>query len=490
MSLVNRDVSVSQSVAVGGVHEAPPRERKWAISYYSIEVFAIAIDALAIFMASILSGVIYHRLTIGSYGDIFQFVGSAAAVSALFIALARNQELYKPTKLISFKSQLRSIVLLWLGVILFCAGVVFALKIGKEFSRGATLSFAASGIIALGALRIFWRLSIERGLARSKFAGRSAVLIADPVSFAGSEIQYLLRQHGYNLERQFVLPLDPGDSQGYEVLVRQVTSYVRGSHIEEIIVGADADRWMGLETLFSDLRRLPLPVNLVPVGSASRILALPSQMIGDTFAIEVQRGPLSALERASKRAIDIVFAAAGLIALLPLLMIVAFAIQLDSPGPILFRQRRSGFNGRQFHILKFRTMTVLEDGDSIAQAARDDCRITRVGWWLRRTSIDELPQLLNVLSGTMSIVGPRPHAVAHDNQFNRLVENYALRHHVKPGLTGWAQVNGYRGETRTAADIERRVKLDLWYIDNWSFALDLVIVFRTAIEVMRAKNAY
>ena len=133
---------------------------------------------------------------------------------------------------------------------------------------------------------------------------------------------------------------------------------------------------------------------------------------------------------------------------------------------------------------------MLEDGESIAQAARHDGRVTRIGTWLRRTSIDELPQLLNVLSGKMSMVGPRPHAVAHDNYFDKIVENYALRQHVKPGLTGWAQVHGYRGETPTPAHMKGRVKHDLWYIKNWSLGVDFYIMFRTAIEILRGDNAY
>jgi putative colanic acid biosynthesis UDP-glucose lipid carrier transferase len=168
----------------------------------------------------------------------------------------------------------------------------------------------------------------------------------------------------------------------------------------------------------------------------------------------------------------------------------AIAIKLDSPGPVVFRQRRSGFNGRQFQIMKFRTMSVLEDGDSVVQAKPNDNRVTRVGNWLRRASIDELPQLFNVLQGTMSIVGPRPHALAHDSEFSNLVANYAYRHHVKPGITGWAQVNGFRGRTSTVTDIEKRLELDLWYIDNWSLALDFKIALMTVIEVAQGENAY
>jgi exopolysaccharide biosynthesis polyprenyl glycosylphosphotransferase len=206
--------------------------------------------------------------------------------------------------------------------------------------------------------------------------------------------------------------------------------------------------------------------------------------------VDRRRTPLNSFELAIKRASDIVFTATALIVLLPLLALVAIAIKLDSPGRVIFRQARIGLNGKLFHILKFRTMTVEENGDTVKQASRFDKRVTRVGSWLRRTSIDELPQLINVLKGEMSIVGPRPHAVAHDNYFNQVVAKYALRQRVKPGITGLAQVNGCRGATSTIDSIERRVDLDLWYIDNWNFHLDLAIMIRTVIEVMRGRNAY
>ena len=172
------------------------------------------------------------------------------------------------------------------------------------------------------------------------------------------------------------------------------------------------------------------------------------------------------------------------------MLLTALIVKLDSPGPVIFRQRRSGFNGRIFHIFKFRTMSVQEDGAAVVQAGRDDKRVTRFGKWLRRTSIDELPQLVNVLLGNMSVVGPRPHAISHDDEFSKIAENYAYRHHVKPGITGWAQVNGYRGETKTPEQVRRRVELDLYYIDNWSLLLDVKILFMTLIEVAKGENAY
>jgi undecaprenyl-phosphate galactose phosphotransferase/putative colanic acid biosynthesis UDP-glucose lipid carrier transferase len=172
------------------------------------------------------------------------------------------------------------------------------------------------------------------------------------------------------------------------------------------------------------------------------------------------------------------------------MLVVGLLIKLDSEGPVFFCQTRVGFNGQTFRIWKFRTMTTLDDGPVVRQAQKNDARVTRIGRWLRASSVDELPQLLNVLVGDMSLVGPRPHAVAHDSQYDAVIANYALRRHVKPGITGWAQVCGFRGETPTVDLMLRRVEHDLWYINNWSLWLDSLIVMRTAIALMRPQNAY
>jgi putative colanic acid biosynthesis UDP-glucose lipid carrier transferase len=166
------------------------------------------------------------------------------------------------------------------------------------------------------------------------------------------------------------------------------------------------------------------------------------------------------------------------------------AVKLTSPGPAIFRQRRYGLNGEEFIVYKFRTMKVSEDGSRIEQAHFDDPRITKVGAFLRRTSLDELPQFINVLQGRMSIVGPRPHAVAHNELYRKLIKGYMLRHKVKPGITGWAQVNGLRGETEVLEKMQRRIELDLYYLQNWSIWLDLWIIMRTVWVVLRRDNAY
>ena len=174
----------------------------------------------------------------------------------------------------------------------------------------------------------------------------------------------------------------------------------------------------------------------------------------------------------------------------PLLILIALAVKLTSSGPVLFRQDRYGLDGKKIGVYKFRSMKVMENGGAVIQAKRNDKRITPVGAFLRRTSLDELPQFFNVLQGRMSIVGPRPHALAHNEYYKELVESYMQRHKVKPGITGWAQVSGYRGETDTLEKMQKRVEYDLWYIDNWSLWVDLKIIFLTVFKGFINKNAF
>jgi putative colanic acid biosynthesis UDP-glucose lipid carrier transferase len=198
----------------------------------------------------------------------------------------------------------------------------------------------------------------------------------------------------------------------------------------------------------------------------------------------------SALSGALKRLLDLAVAFFVLALLLPLLLAIAVLVRIDSRGPVLFRQSRIGLGGKPFSIIKFRTMHVLEDGERIAQACEDDPRVTRAGRVLRAFSLDELPQFLNVLAGDMSLVGPRPHARAHDEAFERAVSNYSARRLVKPGLTGWAQINGLRGPLPTTELLLRRTECDLWYARNASISLDLKILAKTPLEVLRRRNAY
>jgi len=482
-------VEISDGVSVHGLDEQPYGGRKWPIHYDSVELLAIVIDFATIVFASVFSGLLYHFQEPGMPGDVGKSLGSGILVSALFISVMKIRRMYRPTELLVLRNQIRAVCLAWISVFLLLAGTVFALKIGSEISRGTSMLFAMFGLIALIVHRTALRDLLRKGLAGRRFSGRNIVLITEHSQMGDDSLTQTLTGLGFCVKGNFIFPPPSTDSCDRERIVATVIERIRGSDVEEIMIGADPHRWSELRTLATELRVLPFPVSFIPVGTISEIFRRPSRELGNAICVELQRGPLTSFEHAAKRCIDVLFAGLGLTVLLPLLAIVAIAIKLDSPGPILFRQQRCGFNGRCFHIRKFRTMSVLEDGASIVQAQFADKRVTPLGRWLRRTSIDELPQLLDVLDGNMSLVGPRPHALTHDNQFDKIVRKYGFRCRVKPGLTGWAQVNGCRGPTPTAASIERRVEYDLWYIDNWSLWLDFRILLQTPIEILRGRNA-
>ncbi|GAB4040501.1 MAG: hypothetical protein Fur0014_11060 [Rubrivivax sp.] len=253
----------------------------------------------------------------------------------------------------------------------------------------------------------------------------------------------------------------------------------------------------------------------LPLGSQPRIVQLLEQVQGttasvyyvpDVFAISIIQGrlqdlnglpvvglcetPFTGTNSLVKRISDIVLASLILVLISPLLLAIAIGVKLSSPGPVIFRQRRNGLDGEEIVVWKFRSMRTMDDGAVVKQATRNDPRVTRFGAFLRRSSLDELPQFFNVLQGRMSIVGPRPHAVAHNEQYRALIKAYMVRHKVKPGITGWAQVNGHRGETDTIEKMQARVEYDLAYLRNWSLGLDLQIIARTVKLVFFDRKAY
>jgi putative colanic acid biosysnthesis UDP-glucose lipid carrier transferase len=475
-----------KAIAIGTL---PTQERSgWTISHLLIAPLAMVLDVALIGIACVVSTVAYDLETMGRVADLESYIGLASVTAVLFLALGKNSGTYDLSELLNLKLQIRRIAARWSAVLLFLTAAAFAMKVGSAFSRGATISFGLIGISLLICSRVGWRLFLANGVRR--FSSRQVAIIADRASATEAGIFEALARHGLQPVHHFLLPSTRASLEERRSTIARAISAIRGSTAEEIVVCTTLDNWTFLKQVVAEFRILPLPVSLVPVGEGTDLFNLPHRTIGDTITIELQSAPRTPIQRAIKRIFDVLISASCLILLFPLFLMTAAAIKLDSPGRIVFRQRRCGFNGRLFEIFKFRTMTVLEDGNHVAQAKRNDNRITKIGSLLRRTSVDELPQLFNVLRGDMSIIGPRPHALVHDDEFMRVVANYAFRHHVKPGITGWAQVNGCRGETKTLADIERRLELDLFYIDNWNLALDFKIIFMTMIEIIRGKNAY
>jgi Undecaprenyl-phosphate glucose phosphotransferase len=419
---------------------------------------------------------------LGRVGNVTVYIGAGIILAVLTCVLMQLKGLYAPDSLLSVRP--KPILVIWGGVFLFLLAISFSLKISDELSRGSALSLAvvAPCLILLG--RVLLRRAILTVLAKGWLKRRRILLI----TCERDALDEGMRPYGYDVVHEHVLAHNPEDIRRE---VAALVAALRASEpIDEVHLAVDWSRWADVKNALFELRALPLPVRLIADGTARDILQHPQHVLGGLPSFELQRPPLSPAKLKIKRGFDFTIAALALFSLAPFLLLVTLAIKLDSPGPVLFKQKRGGRNGQVFQILKFRTMRVMEDGDNIAQAARNDPRVTRLGSWLRRASVDELPQLFNVLRGDMSLVGPRPHALAHDEQYRSLIARYPFRHHIKPGITGWAQVNGLRGATTTVELMNGRVELDLWYISNWSFWLDIRILLRTSLEVFRSDTAF
>jgi Undecaprenyl-phosphate glucose phosphotransferase len=465
-----------------------------AVSYASLGFLVAVTDFLLIIVLSEFAALSYQFLILGNGGDLGAFAGIGLVTAFSFVVLMKARGLYQPQSLLSARKQIEGVVVGWLIALSLLASLFFLLKVGGNFSRGSTAAFGAATLLALVGLRALLAAWVQKALDKGWVAKGRVLVLGDPAELARSDFMHAL-DHAAVTEAARLALLEQGELTSKEAEVRdretidEAIRLARSADIDQIFLALHWNdvRW---RSVAERLRILPIPVFLLPDSATKAIFERPVREVGSTTVVELQRAPLSASELIAKRAIDIILASFALVALSPLLLLVILAIKLDSRGPVLFRQYRNGFNGRRFSIYKFRTMYVLENGVSIKQAQRNDPRLTRVGRVLRITSIDELPQLFNVLNGEMSLVGPRPHAVAHDDEYVTKVANYAFRHHVKPGITGLAQVRGLRGETRELVSMQKRIDLDLWYISNWSIWLDLRILARTMLVVMRGRNAY
>jgi putative colanic acid biosynthesis UDP-glucose lipid carrier transferase len=269
-----------------------------------------------------------------------------------------------------------------------------------------------------------------------------------------------------------------------------IAAYVRENNVKIIMISQPMSAQPRIRKLLDELQDTTASVYFLPDILAFELMQARVDNIGGIPVIAICESPFTGLNGILKRLSDIVIASLIQIILLPIMLVIAIAVKVSSPGPIIFRQRRYGLNGEEIIVYKFRSMTVAEDGERVVQATKGDQRVTKVGAFLRRSSLDELPQFINVLQGRMSIVGPRPHAVAHNEQYRKLIKGYMLRHKVKPGITGWAQVNGLRGETETLGKMEARIHHDLDYLRKWSLWLDIWIIFLTVRVVAKRDNAH
>jgi Undecaprenyl-phosphate glucose phosphotransferase len=473
------DKSRSSSMSGLGRHST----LQFRLPYHLVEPTVIAIDMFIVIVTCVVTGIGYNWIFLGLVPAMqtYAAIGLLTSINLSSVLAARGD--HRVINLVNFYRQARELTFIWSGVFLVLIGVAFLLKITEDFSRGATLAFYVFGLGGMIAWRRFLAQFLEHALTAGTFTPRKVIVIGERDRLVASRSMLEMRKCGYTPIRTFEITHADfgaiGMSRRLQATVEGAIEAARGETVAEILLLIGWEHSRTIESIAKMLRVLPIPIYLLPDDNVARYLDYRAINVGATWAAEIQRAPLSRTEQFFKRCFDVVGATSALLLLSPLMLITALLIKLDSSGPALFFQTRNGFSGYTFRILKFRTMHVLEDGDAIRQATRADSRVTRLGRWLRRTNIDELPQLFNVLKGDMSLVGPRPHAVVHNTEFEKLVANYAFRNHVKPGITGWAQVNGYRGETPTTDLMAKRVEFDLWYINNWSMWTDIKILLRT-----------
>ncbi|MCC6534642.1 MAG: undecaprenyl-phosphate glucose phosphotransferase [Burkholderiales bacterium] len=389
---------------------------------------------------------------------------------------------------------IRGIVVGWAIVAAILLFLGYATQLTGNFEQEVILTwFAATPVVLLAGTKV--ARSLVRRAVVSGVIARSAVVVG--ANELGRELAARLRRdlysgisvRGYFDDRKSerLAGLDPAEVLGK---VADAPDFVKRNGIDCVYIALPIAAQPRIIALINALRDSTASVYFVPHLFVFDLIQARVDSISGIPVVAVCETPIFGVNAVVKRVFDLAMASLILAAIWPLMMVIAAGVKLSSPGPALFKQRRYGLGGEEIMVYKFRTMTVQEDGPMVVQASKQDKRVTRYGAFLRRTSLDELPQFFNVLGGSMSIVGPRPHAIAHNEQYRKLIDGYMIRHKVKPGITGWAQVNGFRGETQTVDKMRKRIEYDLDYLRNWSVSLDMWIMVKTLVTVLRDRNAY
>jgi len=471
--------------------------RGWALlsrGTFSTAIFLI--DVALIVATSFVTGIAYYSIAYGDIGNISSYVQVGVLAASIFAVSNIFRGEYRLPNFFAFKPHARRTIQLW-NVTLICLLMLgFMAQLGDDYSRGWIVLFYFAALAGL----IVSRFAIVRVTALARAAGlisAQRICLIGTGTHIGAFIQhYEPWTLGLNVVGcRFLtpVPVTAAAETRRAALDRdlaEAVASVRNLEPDAIYLLLPWSATEIIDRCAETFLTLPVEIHLGPEQILHKFDEVELAKIGPLASLQLTRLPLSRVEVVQKRFFDLVCAALALIVLTPLIIAVAILIKLDSPGPVFFVQRRYGFNQQPFPIIKFRTMRALDDGAVIRQARRDDPRLTKVGRWLRRWNIDEIPQLFNVLTGDMSLIGPRPHALSHDHDYERRISLYARRHNVKPGITGWAQINGYRGEIDTDEKIRKRVEYDLFYIDNWSPWLDLKIIARTLLSPTAYRNAY
>lgn len=442
-------------------------------------------DALVVLVAAALANLVIQELVPTSL-EVYSTVLLAAVltVNAMQISGAYAGVMNK-----GFAAQAAKAVRAWSLVFAILMVLGYLTKTAESYSRLWVVLWYGGALCGFAATRA-WSISQTRRWRRQGRLTRTVAVVELGGEGGGRELARRLQatEPGeFHLVGLFSENGPPGQRSGIQDLIALAQLF----RIDEVVVTVSGHGGADLSGALRRLGTIPTNVRICPWVAE---LGLPVRDIGffmQSAVLTVYRRPFTSWNRIVKRAEDIVLGAIMTVLLAPILFIIGLIVKVDSPGPALFRQQRLGFNNNVMVVYKFRTMRHEPDPeDGVPQAQRGDKRVTRVGRFLRRSSLDELPQLLNVLKGDMSLVGPRPHAVAHNHQYAALIDDYLGRHRVQPGITGWAQVNGFRGETDTLDKMQRRVELDLVYIDRWSVLMDLRIILLTALSLIFDRDVY
>jgi len=389
---------------------------------------------------------------------------------------------------------LRGVLFSW-GIV---AGLMFAFAYGSGYIRYFNLQLLLTWAWVAPVSQIFAHLffrSVAPKLLNMQGERRRAIVAgmnAQGIELArrlGTDPYSRIRVVGFFDDRD-ASRVNEDNSQKLLGRISALPAFARDSKVDHIYISLPMASQPRILTLLDELRDTTASIYFVPDIFVTDLIQGRMDSVSGLPVVAVCETPFTGLNWLVKRGSDIVLSISILVLILPLLVLIALGVKLTSPGPVIFKQRRYGLDGREIIVYKFRSMTVTEDGPTIQQARKVDARVTPLGRFLRSTSLDEFPQFFNVLQGRMSIVGPRPHAVAHNEMYRKLIKGYMLRHKVKPGITGWAQVNGFRGETDTLDKMSGRIEYDLEYLRNWSLRLDLYIIAKTAWVIFVKKDAY
>jgi Undecaprenyl-phosphate glucose phosphotransferase len=474
----------------------PEKARQpWAMSGLAFAFTSATIIATTILLMAVVTGALYHVFAYGDANGLKNYAGLGLLVAFLYILPFAFRNEFNLESFAAGRRNVTRLALVWTYAFVALGMVAFLTKTTADYSRGWLLLFYVAGFLSLLAVDATIRFAAGKALLAGRLARRRLMLIgtADEIrNFIAAELRAGVAHHVTTTVELPNGPLDVGNLASptpIDVLLTRALKVARTQDIEGVVLLSDWSNMAFVDRCVGAFSVLPVSIHLNMGDMAKRFNGIRMENVGTIAALALTEQPLAPLQALLKRALDIVVAGLALLFLAPLFGVIALLIRRDSVGPVFFTQRRRGYNQQEFRIYKFRSMTTMDDGDDILQATTNDVRITRIGALLRRFNLDELPQLINVLRGEMSIVGPRPHAVAHDRLFETRIGTYPRRLNVRPGITGWAQVHGLRGETSTDDKMAARVDHDLYYIDNWSIGLDLYILLLTIFSARTYQNA-